>query len=106
LFDVPRVTRPGEGLKPTTLQYVAGRLRLPAWSLPCASQASPAASEAAPPPVEPPHVSDVFQGLVVRPNTSLKVEPPEPNSGVFDLAITMPPLRSMRSTSGCDAVGT
>ena len=51
-------------------------------------------------------VSDVFQGLRVLPNTSLKVLPPAPNSGVFDLAMTMPPLRSMRSTSGCDLVGT
>ena len=51
-------------------------------------------------------VSDVFHGLRVRPNTSLKVEPPAPNSGVFDLAMTMPPLRSMRSTTGCEVVGT
>jgi hypothetical protein len=38
--------------------------------------------------------------------TSLKVLPPAPNSGVFDLPITMPPLRSIRSTSGCDFAGT
>ena len=48
----------------------------------------------------------MFQGLRVRPNTSLKVEPPAPNSGVFDLAMTMPPLRSMRSTTGCEVFGT
>jgi len=48
----------------------------------------------------------VFHGLRVRPNTSLKVLPPAPNSGVFDLPMTMPPLRSMRSTRGCDFSGT
>ena len=51
-------------------------------------------------------VSAVFQGLRVRPNTSLKVEPPAPNSGVFDLAMTIPPLLSMRSTRGCELAGT
>ncbi len=78
----------------------------PPWSEPCASQTSPVASATAPPPVDPPQVSDVFHGLRVLPNTSLKVLPPAPNSGVFDLAMTMPPLRSMRSTSGCDFAGT
>ena len=74
--------------------------------MPCASQTSPVASETDPPPVEPPQVSEVFQGLRVLPNTSLKVLPPAPNSGVLDLPITMPPLRSMRSTTGCDLAGT
>ncbi len=48
----------------------------------------------------------MFQGLLVRPNTSLNVEPPDANSGVFDLAMTMPPFLSMRSTTGCEVVGT
>ena len=83
-----------------------GRRSEPPWSEPCASQTSPVATDTEPPPVEPPQVSEVFQGLRVRPNTSLKVLPPAPNSGVFDLPMTMPPLRSMRSTSGCDLAGT
>ena len=83
-----------------------GRRSEPPWSEPCASQTSPVATDTEPPPVEPPQVSEVFQGLRVRPNTSLKVLPPAPNSGVLDLAITMPPLRSMRSTTGCDFAGT
>jgi hypothetical protein len=66
----------------------------------------PVATATAPPPVEPPQVRAVFQGLRVRPNTSLKVLLPAPNSGVFDLANTMPPLRSMRWTSGWEADGT
>src|ERR1700733_3695109 len=106
LFDVPRVTRPGDGRNPTTEQYVAGRRSDPPWSVPCASHTSPVANATAPPPVDPPHVSDVFHGLRVRPKTSLNVLPPAPNSGVFDLATTMPPLRSMRPTTGCDLAGT
>src|SRR5438128_439177 len=88
LLLVPRVTRPGEGRMPTTEHSVAGPRSEPPWSEPCASQTSPVASATAPPPVEPPQVSEVFQGLSVRPKTSLKVLPPAPNSGVFDLAIT------------------
>ena len=106
LPTVPRVTRPGDGRSPTTEQWLPGPRSEPPWSVPCASQTSPVATDTAPPPVEPPEVSDVFQGLRVRPKTSLKVLPPAPNSGVFDLPMTMPPLRSMRSTSGCDFVGT
>ena len=83
-----------------------GRRSDPPWSEPCASQTSPVATETEPPPVEPPQVSAVFHGLRVRPKTSLKVLPPAPNSGVFDLPMTMPPSASMRSTSGCDFVGT
>ena len=68
--------------------------------------ASALALNEAPPPVEPPQVSDVFPGLRERPNTSLQVDPPAPNSGVFDLPITSPPLRSIRSTKGSDFSGT
>src|SRR5215467_11037732 len=91
---------------PTTEQWLPGPRSEPPWSVPCASQTSPVATDTEPPPVEPPQVSEVFQGLRVRPNTSLKVLPPAPNSGVFDLPMTMPPLRSMRSTTGCDLAGT
>src|SRR4051812_29819476 len=91
---------------PTVEQYVPGRRSEPPWSVPCASQTSPVATDTEPPPVEPPQVSEVFHGLRVRPNTSLKVLPRAPNSGVLDLPITTPPLRSMRSTSGWDLAGT
>src|SRR5579864_858543 len=106
LPTVPRVTLPGDGRSPTIEQWLPGPRSEPPWSLPCASQTSPVASDTAPPPVEPPQVSEVFQGLRVRPNTSLNVLPPAPNSGVLDLPITTPPLRSIRSTSGCDFAGT
>ena len=106
LFTVPRVIRPTEARMPTTEQNVPGYRNDPPWSVPCASQTSPVATAAAPPPVDPPQVNARFQGLRVRPNTSLNVEPPAPNSGVLDFATTMPPLRSMRSTNGCDRAGT
>src|SRR4051812_29216149 len=100
LFTVPRVTRPGDGRSPTTEQWLPGPRSEPPWSVPCAKKASPVATDTAPPPVEPPEVSDVFQGLRVRPNTSLKVLPPAPNSGVFVFPITTPPLRSMPRPRG------
>ena len=55
-------------------------------SEPCASHAMPVASATAAPPEEPAAERDVFQGLRVAPNTSLKVLAPAPNSGVFDIA--------------------
>ena len=58
------------------------------------------------PPVDPAQVSEVFQGFRVRPKTSLKVDPPAPNSGVLDLPMTTPPSASIRSTSGWDFSGT
>src|SRR5207249_4562134 len=79
-------TRPGLGRRPTTPQKLAGFRRLPPRSDPCATQAVPVASAAAEPPDDPAADSSVFQGLSVVPNTSLKVLPPAPNSGVFDFA--------------------
>src|SRR5438477_3313661 len=105
LPTVPRVTRPGDGRRPTTEQWLPGPRSEPPWSVPCASHTSPVATDTAPPPVEPPEVREVFQGLRVLAKPALKVLPPAPNSGVFDLPITIPPLRSMRSTSGCDFAG-
>ena len=66
----------------------------------------PVASATAEPPDEPPQVSAVFHGLRVLPNTSLKVLAPAPNSGVFDLANGMAPLRSSVSTETSFRSGT
>ena len=73
---------------------------------PRASQTCPAARAAAPPPVDPAGVKEVFHGLRVLPNTSLKVDPPAPNSGVFDFAIIIPPIFSILVTRGCEVFGT
>src|SRR3954469_5659610 len=77
-------TRPGLGRSPTTPQKLAGLRRLPAKSDPCATQACPVASATAAPPDDPAAESSVFHGFSVAPNTSLKVLPPAPNSGVLD----------------------
>src|SRR5262245_6266083 len=89
--DGPLGTRPGLGRRPTTPQNPAGVRRLPPRSDPVASHTWPEASAAAEPPDEPPQVRLVSHGFRVTPNTSLKVLPPAPNSGVFDLATTTPP---------------
>jgi len=81
-----RPTRPGDGLKPTIEQKLAGFRKLPPRSLPWAIHAMPVASATADPPDEPAADREVFQGLRVRPKTSLKVLAPAPNSGVFDMA--------------------
>ena len=82
----------------TTEQKLAGTLRLPPKSEPWAPQTWPLATAAADPPDDPPGFFDVFQGLPVVPKTSLKVAPPAPNSGVFDLAMMTAPLDSSLST--------
>ena len=106
LSEGPRGTRPGDGRRPTTEQKEPGVRRLPPRSDPCASATWPVASATAAPPEEPAQVSEVFQGLRVAPNTSLKVCPPAPNSGVFDFARTTPPAASIRSTVMSEASGT
>jgi len=70
---VPRGTRPGLGLKPTTPLKAAGVRKLPPRSLPVASQTSPLAKAAADPPEDPPALLDKSQGLRVKPLTGLKV---------------------------------
>src|SRR5205823_14256171 len=79
-------TRPGDGRMPATPQKLAGLRKEPPMSEPCATHAMPVASATAPPPVEPAAERVRFHGLSVRPNTSLKVLAPAPNSGVFDIA--------------------
>ena len=71
---------------PTTPQKLAGLRNDPPMSEPCATQAMPVASATAAPPDEPAAERVLFHGLSVRPNTSLKVLAPAPNSGVFDIA--------------------
>ncbi len=82
----PFGTRPGAGLSPTTPQKLAGLRKDPPMSDPGAIQAWPEASAAPAPPEDPATERVRFQGLWVRPKTSLKVLAPAPNSGVLDLA--------------------
>ena len=60
--------------------------------------AMPVATATAAPPDDPAAERDVSHGFSVRPKTSLKVLAPAWNSGVFDLAKTMPPAASIAST--------
>src|SRR5678815_698586 len=89
-------TRPGEGRMPTTLLKFPGLRRDQPMSLPSTIGAIPHASETAPPPVLPPHVLVVSQGLRVGPNTLLKVWDPKPNSGTFVFPITIAPAAFSR----------
>ena len=99
---------PGRGWAghPTTPQKPAGVRTLPPRSDPVASHTWPLARAAAEPPDEPPQVREVSHGLRVSPNTSLKVLPPAPNSGVFDFATTTAPRCSSRSTMKSERSGT
>lgn len=62
-----RGTRPALGLSPAIPQKWAGRRMLPPKSLPMSNGAPAAATMAAAPPLLPPDVRDVSQGLFVRP---------------------------------------
>src|SRR5262249_37785291 len=68
-------TRAKVGLRPTSPQKLAGMRIEPAPSEPSASGANPAATAAAPPPVEPPGVRVGSQGLRDSPKSRLSVEP-------------------------------
>ena len=74
-------TRPKVGFRPTSPQKLAGMRIEPAPSEPSASGANPAATAAAPPPVDPPGVRVRSHGLRDSPNRALSVEPRQANSG-------------------------
>src|SRR5688572_30092243 len=99
-------TRPGDGLKPTTLQNAAGLRSEPPVSDPLATGTSPHANATAAPPDDPPQVLVRSYGLRVAPKIVLNVCEPEPNSGVFVLPIVIAPARRIRSTTMSSAVGT
>ena len=66
----------------------------------------PVARATAAPPLLPPHVFDMSQGLRVAPNTSLKVCEPAPSSGVLVLPTVMAPACRSRSTMRAVSSGT
>src|SRR5438067_1709064 len=78
-------TRPSDGLLQTRPQHDAGLRIEPPPSLPCAIGASPAATAAAAPPLEPPGVRAVSHGLRQAPFSSDSVTPIVPSSGVLVL---------------------
>src|SRR5262249_60153982 len=95
----PGEPRPRAGLSPKRPQPGAGIRTDPPPSLPWASGASPAATAAAAPPLEPPGVRDASHGLRQSPFSSDSVTAIVPNSGVFVLPITTNPASRIRRTT-------
>ncbi len=77
-------------------QTAAGWRIEPPVSVPIASGASYAATDAAEPPEEPPGTRDRSQGLRVGPNAEFSVEEPIANSSMLVLPRMMAPARRSR----------
>src|SRR5579862_8716673 len=97
---------PGVVRSPTRPQKAAGFLMLEARSEPSANGTIPVATAAAAPPLLPPGVSRVSNGLRVGPKTGLNVWAPAPNSGVFVFPTTTAPACLSSATCGASNDGT
>src|SRR5436309_5317635 len=89
----PSGLRARVGFNPKTPQHDAGMRIEPPPSLACAIGTSPAATAAAEPPLEPPVLRVVFQGLRDGPNSFGSVVGKMPYSGVLVLPTTTSPAR-------------
>ena len=95
-----RLIRPRCGFSPKRRQLEAGIRIEPAPSEAVAAATSPAATAAALPPLEPPGLRSVFQGLRVTPKAGPSVSPMIASSGVVVLpTITAPAARRRRTSS-------
>ena len=93
-------TRPREGLSPKSPQQAAGMRIDPPPSEPSATGASPAATAAAEPPLEPPQVRSARHGLRVIPQLADSVKGQIASSGMWVLPrSTAPAPRSRLTTS-------
>src|SRR5664280_2390691 len=93
-------TFPRLGLRPTSPQHDAGIRIEPPPSLAWATGNMPAATAEPAPPLDPPEVWPVFQGLRVTPNRSFSVTVIDPNSGVLVRPVRMKPARTNASAIG------
>jgi hypothetical protein len=94
------------GFRPTRPQLAAGIRIEPAPSDALAPGQRPAATAAALPPLEPPTLRSVFQGLRVMPKAGPSVSPMIASSGQFVLpTITAPAARSRRTSSLSSTAG-
>ena len=93
-------TRANCPLMPKSPQSADGMRTEPPPSVQTAKGVSPAATLAAPPPLEPPDVFARFHGLRVIPVSGLSQTALQPNSLVVDLPIMQPPAALTRSTAG------
>ena len=94
-----RLTSPYVGLRPVMPHSDAGCRMLPPVSLPSAKNASPAATAAALPPLEPPGTRSRPQGLRVTWNAEFSVDDPIANSSMLPLPISTGPRSYSRSTT-------
>ena len=93
------------GFRPTRPQFEAGIRIEPAPSEAVAAAQRPAATAAALPPLDPPALRSVFQGLRVMPNAGPSVSPMIASSGRLVLPITTAPAERRRLTNSlsCEA---
>jgi hypothetical protein len=101
-----RGIRPNVDFRPTTPQKLAGMRIDPPSSVPTAKGPIPAATAAPAPPLEPPQVWAVDQGLRVTPKSGLSVKPLWANSGVVVLPSRIAPAALRRATITASSVGT
>ena len=94
----PDGNSPRLGLKPNTPQQDAGTRKEPPPSLPWANGTTRAATKAAAPPLEPPALWPIFQGLRVAPKRFDSVEYEVPNSGEVLVPTITHPARRIRLT--------
>ena len=84
---------------PTTPHSAAGCRMLPPVSDPSEAIASPAATEAAGPPLLPPGTRSMSHGLCVLKKAEFSVEEPMANSSILPLPSVTAPCPSKRSTT-------
>ena len=88
--------RPYVGLSPTTPHSDAGCRTLPPVSVPNAQTASPAATAAAEPPLEPPGTRSRSQGLCTGPYAEFSFDEPIANSSQLVLPTSTAPAPDKR----------
>ena len=96
--------RSGEGRRPTTPQQLAGIRIEPPRSSAVATVASPAATAAALPPLDPPGVTPSRQGFWVGPKRGLSVPTEATSSGMLVLPRMAAPASRRRVIGGESAV--
>src|SRR5204863_3704061 len=101
-----RETRPYVGFRPTTPVIDAGCRIEPPVSEPRAIATAPAATAAADPPLDPPGMRSVAQGLRTGPNAEFSFDDPIANSSQFVLPTTIAPAASSRATAVASYGGT
>src|SRR5688572_10838852 len=99
-------TRPSVGFRPKRPHQCAGMRTEPARSLPTSNADRPAATAAAPPPVEPPGVRSRFHGLFVRPKIGLSARPSAESGGTLVFPISTAPAARSRAGAVASLVGT